>query len=129
MDQDRQQMEELVTELVQHQADVEPFMARHTADTVVVNIAGRRVLGAASLRDAMQAALASPLADVTTTVDVDDVRWLRPDVALVSFPKRVHDARPEGAPLPTTGALSYVVVRDDGTWRVALAQTTPVVGA
>jgi uncharacterized protein (TIGR02246 family) len=94
---------------------------------VVVNIAGRRVLGRSALGTAMRAALASPLAHVTTTIDIDDIRYLRPDVAIVSCTKRVHDARDgEHDELPTTGALTYVVERADGRWRIAVAQTTPV---
>jgi uncharacterized protein (TIGR02246 family) len=114
-----------------HQNDVEPFLALHTDATVIVNIAGRRILGRDALRTAMTAAVASPLADVTTTIDVLDVRLLRPDVALVSCVKHVTDgrspaARADGADdLPAEGSLTYVLVRDDGTWRIALAQTTP----
>lgn len=116
----------LVEAAVRHQSDVEPFLALHADDAVIVNIAGRRVLGAAALGEAMRGALVSPLADVTTTVDVEDVRFLRDDVALVSCTKHVHDGRGDGTALPTSGAMSYVVTRGRDGWRIALAQTTPV---
>jgi uncharacterized protein (TIGR02246 family) len=75
----------------------------------------------------MRGALVSPLADVTTTVEVDDVRLVRPDVAIVSCTKHVHDAREGSAEaLPSTGAMSYVVEARNGRWRIALAQTTPI---
>lgn len=118
----------LVEAAVRHQSDVTRFLALHTDDAVIVNIAGRRVLGAAALGDAMRGALASPLADVTTTVDVEDVQLLREDVALVSCTKHVHDGREGGSALPTSGAMSYVVTRERDGWRIALAQTTPVAG-
>ena len=75
----------------------------------------------------MRGALASPLADVTTTVDIDDIRFLRHDVALVSCTKHVKDARAEpGEALPAAGAMSYVVINTGDRWQIALAQTTPM---
>lgn len=122
------ELQRLVDELQQHQSDVEPFMALHTAETVIVNFGGRRVLGADRLRAAMESALASPLAQVRTSAEIVDVRYLRPDVALISCTKHVVDERADGGDLSTRGALSYVAVRDGGTWRIALAQTTPIAG-
>lgn len=118
---------DLVASAVRHQADVEPFLALHTDEVVIVNIAGRRVLGRRDLEAAMRGALASPLADVTTTVDIDDIRFLRPDVALISCTKHVHDARAEpGDELPPAGAMTYVLINGGDRWQIALAQTTPV---
>jgi uncharacterized protein (TIGR02246 family) len=123
----REEIAELLAAAVRHQSDVEPFLAMHDDDVVVVNIAGRRVLGRGDLEAAMRAALASPLADVSTAVDIDDVRFLTPDVALVSCTKHVVDGRVEpGDELPTAGAMSYVVVRRAGNWQIALAHTTPI---
>lgn len=118
---------DLVASAVRHQSDVEPFLALHTDEVIIVNIAGRRVLGRRDLEAAMRSALASPLAAVTTTLDVDDIRFLRPDVALVSCTKHVHDARaePDDA-LPPAGAMSYIVTNGGDGWRIALAQTTPM---
>ncbi|WP_345041990.1 SgcJ/EcaC family oxidoreductase [Georgenia daeguensis] len=121
------EIHELVRRAQDTQFDPEPFLDLHTPDAVVVNIAGRRVLGREALAAAMRAALASPLKDVVTTAEVHDVRPLAPGVALVSCTKRVEDARPEpAAALPTVGALTYVVVRSEGRWRIASAQTTPI---
>lgn len=132
MDEDRdREIRQLVETLQATQSDMEPFLALHTPDTIIVNFAGRRVLGSGELRRAMGAALASPLAQVTTTAEVDDIRFARPDVAIVSCTKRVFDQR-EGTDtetLATTGRLTYIVVQQDGGWRVALAQTTPVAGS
>jgi uncharacterized protein (TIGR02246 family) len=122
------EIHELVRRAQEAQFEPEPFLDLHTPGAVVVNIAGRRVLGRDALGEAMRAALASPLKDVVTTAEVHDVRPLAPDVALVSCTKRVEDARPEpAADLPTVGALTYVVVHSGGRWRVASAQTTPIV--
>ena len=123
-----QDIRELVERLQVLQSEVEPFVALHTADAVIVNFGGRRVLGRDALQAAMEAALASPLAAVTTTNEVHDIRFVRPDVAIVSCTKHVADERDTSDKFATSGSLTYVLVQDDGAWRVALAQTTPIQG-
>ncbi|WP_433334299.1 SgcJ/EcaC family oxidoreductase [Spirillospora sp. CA-294931] len=128
---DDKAIKQLVQDAQDHQTDVEPFLALHTDETIVVNIAGRRVLGKPALEQAMNTALATPLADVVTTLEVEDIRYVTGDVALVSVGKHVDDRRedaPENA-LPAKGNMTYVVRREDGAWRIALAQTTPIVTA
>jgi len=116
----------LVDEVQAHQSDVEPFLARHTPEAIVVNFGGRRVLGRDALRQALEAALATPMAQVTTTAEVDDIRFLRPDVALVSATKHITDGRDTTERFAAEGKLTYVVVADGDSWRIALAHTTPV---
>ncbi|GAA3885218.1 hypothetical protein GCM10022243_57550 [Saccharothrix violaceirubra] len=110
-----------IADAERHQSDLDPFVALHTEDVVVVNLAGRRVLGRAALRDAMAAALDSPLADVTTRSDVEDIRLVSPDVAIVSCLKHVSGLADE-----LTARLTYVLVRQPDRWRIAVAQTTPI---
>lgn len=116
----------LVAAADRHQSDVEEFVALHHPDLVLVNIAGRRVLGRQALRTAMAAGLKSPLAQVFTRLEVVDVRFIRPDVALVSCTKHVSDERGEGPALPTRGSLTFTVVREPDGWKIAVAQTTPI---
>ncbi|WP_051704331.1 SgcJ/EcaC family oxidoreductase [Glycomyces sp. NRRL B-16210] len=118
-------IERVVAAYQRHQNDPESFLALHIDQTVVVNIAGRRVLGRERLGEAMRAALASPLAHVRTTLDIEDIRFPLPDVALVSAVKNVFDEREEAGGLPSTGAYTMLLVKQDGEWRVTLAQTTP----
>lgn len=122
-----------VAEYQEHQVEPEPFLAMHRDETIVVNIAGRRVLGKTALTEAMTTALATPLAQVRTTLDIEDVRFVRDDVALVSAIKNVHDERDDkdeaDAGFPSTGALTLLLSKEDGRWRVALAQTTPRLAA
>ncbi|MEU1116329.1 MULTISPECIES: SgcJ/EcaC family oxidoreductase [unclassified Streptomyces] len=124
---------QLVDAAVASQSDPDRFLPLHTADTSVVNFRGRRVAGREALDAAMRQALASPLADVVTTVEVEDIRLIRDDVALVASVKHVSDRRRPGAdgdpvtPLhATSGRLTYVLVKEAGTWRIASAQTTPI---
>lgn len=127
---DEDAIRELVSRAQQAQGDPESLLPMHASDVVIVNLAGRRVLGREAFAAAMSAALASPLSKVRTTVDIVDVRIVMPDVAVVSCLKTVHDEREEldtSSALPATGALTYVVTRADRQWQIALAQTTPVV--
>jgi len=120
----------IVAEAGRHQNDPDRLVALHTADTIIVNIAGRRVLGGDAFHAAMTRALESPLARVFTRVDIEDIRFATPDVAIVSCRKHVSDQRDdairETGGLPSQGSLTYVIVRTQGAWRIALAQTTPV---
>ncbi|HEY0814630.1 MAG TPA: nuclear transport factor 2 family protein [Pseudonocardia sp.] len=110
------------------QKDPDALLALHTDGAVVVNIAGRRVWGRAAFAEAMNAAMTSPLQSIRTSIEVVDVRLISPEVALVSCTKTVHDGRADTdrTPLPSTGALTYVLVREAVGWRIALAQTTPI---
>lgn len=65
-----------VADAQRYQSGLEPMLGLHTEDTIIVNIAGRRVIDRDAFRHAMQQALASPLADVTVTVDIDDIRFV-----------------------------------------------------
>ncbi|GAB2959175.1 hypothetical protein GCM10027280_54860 [Micromonospora polyrhachis] len=126
---------QVVADAEKYQNDPEPFLALHTAETIIVNIAGRRVLGRDALRAAMTAALASPLAQVRTRQEIVDVRFPAPGVALVSCTKHVSDDRDavvkdaSGAGLPKSGSLTYILVEEADAWRIALAQTTPIMAS
>ncbi|MFC7446621.1 SgcJ/EcaC family oxidoreductase [Rhodococcus daqingensis] len=124
---------QVIADAVEFQNDVDRFIPLHTEEVNIVNFGGRRVSGLDALTEAMRQALATPLADVATTVDVEKIRFLRDDVALVSCVKHVVDRRgsaatedPAAALPATAGQLTYVMVEQDGRWRIASAQTTPI---
>lgn len=114
------------------QNDTDGYLGLHTDDAVIVNFGGLRVRGKDVIEERMRSALASPLAHVVTTIEVEGVHFLRPDVAVVDATKHVSDERDEphrpDRPLTERGSLTYVLVKDDGQWRIAVAQTTPVTG-
>jgi uncharacterized protein (TIGR02246 family) len=129
---DENAIRDLVALAQESQSDPEALPNLHTAETAIVNLAGRRVLGREAFAKAMADALASPLRDVLTSVEIDDIRLTTPDVAIVSCTKTVHDGRPgaDGSTgSPVTGALTYAIRRSDDGWRIALAQTTPILTA
>lgn len=113
-----------------YQLEPEPFVALHSADATIVNIAGRRVHGRDTIHDAMTRALETSLANVLTTTEIEDIRFASPDVAIVSCVKHVSDERDaalRSGSFPTTACLTYVLVKDEEDWRITLAQTTPIV--
>ncbi|MEV1131882.1 SgcJ/EcaC family oxidoreductase [Agromyces sp. NPDC049794] len=116
-----------------HQSDTEQFVELHTPDTAVINLSGRRVSGRAELAAAMNAALTTPLADVHTRSKIEEVRFLTPNVAIVRCLKHILDERvPEDRhdmAFPTRARLTYVLVEERGAWRIASAQTTPILAA
>lgn len=99
---------EVATAATTYQGDPDRFLPPHTPDVEIVNFGGRRVLGREALGEAMRAALASPMADVTT-VEIAGVRFPREGVAVVAAVKHVRDAR--------DGAAEE--------WRISPAQTAP----
>ncbi|MFW5415356.1 SgcJ/EcaC family oxidoreductase [Nocardiopsis sp. CNT-189] len=128
-DLDEARIRELVARSQEAQTDPEVLPALHTDDVVIINIAGRRLFGREAFASAMAGALSSPLKNVRTTLEVEKIGFAGPDTAIVSLTKTVHDERPEAqeaSELPLKGAMSYVLTRDGGDWRIALAQTTPI---
>lgn len=119
----------LLAEAQAHQFDTIELMELHDDDVVITNMAGRRVFGKKAFSEAMGRALSSGLQHVPTTVEIDRVRFLSPDCAIVSCTKTVHDHRPppDKTALPGgVGLMTCVVVKRHGRWVIASAQTTPV---
>ncbi|MEU9190855.1 SgcJ/EcaC family oxidoreductase [Streptomyces sp. NPDC048484] len=128
-DADERRIRELVARSQEAQIDPDVLPALHTANLVIVNLAGRRLFGRGAFASAMAEALSSPLKDIRTSLEVDDIRFTTPDVAIVSLTKTVHDERSEAegsSELPSVGVMTYVLTRQGDDWRIALAQTTPV---
>jgi uncharacterized protein (TIGR02246 family) len=117
---------ELIAAAEASQNDVEPFIALHAPDVVIVNIAGVRVLGRDDLRRRMEQALKTRLAKVRTATDILNITQIAPGVAIVSCVKNVFDENvDDGGGIPSQGSLTYAVVKRDGRWLIALAHTTP----
>jgi hypothetical protein len=79
----------------------------------------------------MSEALQTPMAEVRTRNELVDVRFPRPGIAVASCIKHVSDQRDAAAKDPDgswtgRGSLTLVLVEEQGGWRIALAQTTPI---
>jgi len=81
----------LVAAAIEHQSDVEPFLALHTDDIVLVNLAGRRVIGKAALGTAMTEGLKTRKAKVMTHSEVLDITFIDSDTAVISCLKHITD--------------------------------------
>ncbi|MFD0855820.1 SgcJ/EcaC family oxidoreductase [Actinomadura adrarensis] len=125
---DEAAVRQVVEDVQRHQNDLEEFLSFHTGDTSIVNFVGRRVRGLDTLREVAKAALESSKADIITTAEVEDVRFLGPDVAIVAAVKRVFDKRADaGTALPaSSGWITYVMTKESDEWRIVSAQTTPI---
>jgi uncharacterized protein (TIGR02246 family) len=122
----------LVADAERLQNDLDGYMQLLlTQDMAIVNVMGRRVRGWDNIYAAYKQALETPKADIHTSHELEDVRFLRPDVALASVIKRVLDGRDASSrqgdrPLPSQARLTFVLVKEDGRWLIASAQTTPI---
>lgn len=124
-----------VEEIKQVIADVErgfntndaALMNKHLApDAAVVNVLGIRLVGVEDIMAASEAGLAGPLRDQYARYEVRDVRFVRPDVALVH--KEAFAITADGEPIDLEHAMNalYVLVKDNGHWSIAARQNTLV---
>jgi len=108
------------------QSDPEGFSGLLTERVVLVNAVGRRLFGRDQVQAAMQEALKTPLANVLTRNEIVDVRFVQPDVAVVSGTK--HISGEGGGPVASgsTATFTFLLVRESGAWRIAVAHNTLV---
>ncbi|WP_049561556.1 SgcJ/EcaC family oxidoreductase [Nonomuraea sp. SBT364] len=111
-------IEQVVRDAEKLQNDVDGFTGLLTGDVSLVNFTGIRLQGRDQVGEVMAKALETPLKDVLTRNELLGVTFPREDVAVASLVKHVNDGR--------RGALTFVLVKDDGRWLIALAQTTPI---
>jgi uncharacterized protein (TIGR02246 family) len=103
------------------------LMNRHLApDAAVVNVMGVRLVGRDEIMEASEAGLAGPLRDQYARYEVRDVRFVRPDVALVH--KEAFAITADGDPIDVDHAMNalYVLAKEDGRWLVKARQNTLV---
>ncbi|HEX6359864.1 SgcJ/EcaC family oxidoreductase [Actinophytocola sp.] len=103
------------------------LMNKHLAqDAAVVSAMGVRLVGREEIMKASEEGLAGPLKDQYARYEVRDVRFVRPDVALVH--KEAFAITEDGDPIDLDHAMSalYVLVREDGRWLVKARQNTLV---
>ncbi|MDX6257648.1 MAG: hypothetical protein QOJ11_3982 [Frankiales bacterium] len=104
--------------------DAEAFVASYTQDATVV-LPGIYLRGKDELRATMVAAFAGPLKGSRRTVDLDSVRFLGRDAAVVVGKSAVVH---EGAAVPDADGWTFstwVLGKQDGNWLIAAYHECP----
>lgn len=106
--------------------DPELSVRHFTRNASVINAAGVRSSGWATLLDANRKGLAGFLKDEYARYEVEDVLFLRPDVAIAH--KRAWRTSEDGELLDPDAAMValYVMVKDHDRWWIAARANTPV---
>lgn len=126
--QDAALIEERVAELerAQQQESVDGFVRLLTPDAVWVTAHGKRLTGRDEIYEFTRKVLPGAMKDSTARYEVVHVTFVRPDVAVVNVRQRpvTHDGEPlEGQP---EGRPVYVMVKEEGQWKIAAGQNTQV---
>ena len=109
--------------------DLESYRKLLTGDADVVSATGRKSAG----RDALIALSAEQkrqpsYQDATiTATEIHAIRLVTPDVALVDATYRMIGVRipADSAARPVAGPILFVVVKQDGAWRIASIRALP----
>lgn len=102
-------------------AFAKPFAAE--ADYVIIN--GLHIRGYDAIEKAHQQIFDTIYKDTTITLNVKQIRFLRPDVALVHVSGQRNSSQPH---LKTEATLVMVMTKNDGSWKIASFQNTQVSG-
>lgn len=91
---------------------------------VIVTIAGIRVKGKSAFYEFVKKAMQEVLLKVVIRNAITGIRFLRPDVALVSIVQTVFTQSRPGLKENGTGNVTKVMVKYRGKWLIAFAQNT-----
>ena len=101
------------------------LLAEHMAhDAVTVGVNGVALHGRDQILDVARSLFAGPLRDQYARYDIDEVRFLRPDIALVHKRAIATDAAGTPIDLDHTMSALYVLTEQDGRWWVVARQNT-----
>jgi uncharacterized protein (TIGR02246 family) len=98
-----------------------PFAA--DADYVIIN--GMHIRGYDAIEKGHQQIFDTIYKDTTVSLIVKQIRFLRPDVALVHVSGHRDSPQPN---LKADATLVMVMTKNDGSWKIASFQNTPVSG-
>ncbi|GAA4899321.1 uncharacterized protein (TIGR02246 family) [Stackebrandtia albiflava] len=107
-----------VTEVVaaversQRNESPEEFIRLFREDAVWTTAHGRRLYGRDAIAEFTRRVLPGAMGDTTVSYRVEDVRFIRPDVAAVKVIAQYYDA--EGAELGAPNSPLYVMSEEDG---------------
>jgi uncharacterized protein (TIGR02246 family) len=109
--------------------DLQAYRNLLTEDADVVSATGRKSAGrdAVVALSAEQRQLPSYRNASITATEIDAIRLVTPDVALVDATYRMTGVRiPEASePGPVAGSILFIMVQQDGLWRIASIRALP----
>lgn len=127
-EQDRNSIKQLVADAEKFQNDPNEYTQLHTEDTIIINVAGRRITGREKFHQVMKEAVNTTLVDVPTKMDVKNITFIRPDVAVVSCIKHIFDNRDmsneDRFEKDSKANLTFMMVKEQEQWLIASAQST-----
>jgi uncharacterized protein (TIGR02246 family) len=104
--------------------DPELSVAHFARNASAVSVLGVELRGGDALLEAHRTGLAGPLADQRARYEVDDIVFVRPDVALVHKHAWAIDADGRDIDVGHAMVALYVLVKEDGRWWIASRQNT-----
>jgi uncharacterized protein (TIGR02246 family) len=107
--------------------DVELSTRHFRADARATSALGQRVVGLDAIVEAHRKGYAGPLRDSKASYDVDDVLFVRPDVAIVQKQAWEIDADGNRSGEGPAMVATYVMSRDEGAWSIVARANTLVV--
>jgi len=125
---DTTEIEKLVA-TVQHSQQNEladEFIGLFREDAIWTTAHGKRLTGLDEIASFTRQKLPGSTKEATATYEVENVLFLRPDVAAVKI--RQRPVTLDGTPIPdqNEGSPLYVLSKEDGTWKIAAGQNTIV---
>ncbi len=104
--------------------DPELSVAHFARNASAVSVLGVELRGRDALLEAHRTGLAGPLADQRARYEIDDIVFVRPDVALVHKHAWAIDAEGRDIDVGHAMVALYVMVKEDGRWWIATRQNT-----
>ena len=110
----------------QREEDADGFLALFSPSAVWVTGGGRRLIGLTVIGEFTRSVLPGAMTDGSVRYDVENITFIRPDVALTGVRQEYLDLA--GRPLepPSIGSPSYVWSRAGDDWLIVTGQNTGV---
>jgi uncharacterized protein (TIGR02246 family) len=113
-------------ERAQQKEDPDAFVGLFRDDAIWTTAHGKRLFGLDAISEFTHRVLPGAMTDSTATYEVEYVLFIRADVAAVKVRQRAVTLDLVPIPGEHEGSPLYVMVRDDGQWRIVVGQNTVV---
>lgn len=101
------------------------FAAPFAEDSDYVVVDGRHIKGRPANAEGHQFIFDTIYRGSTNSMEVEDVRFIRPDVAIAHVRHHLRFSR-DGQPAEGHARSTWVLTKDQGQWAIAAFQNTPI---